>query len=70
VVRRVAERHEATPAQIALAWTLAQGDHVLPIPGTKRIRYLEENVSAATLRLEDDDLAELDAAPPVSAPRY
>jgi len=70
VVRRVAERHEATPAQVALAWTLAQGEHVLPIPGTKRIRYLEENVSAAAVRLGDDDLAELDAAPPASAPRY
>jgi len=70
VVRRVAERREATPAQVALAWTLAQGEHVLPIPGTKRIRYLEENVSAAAVRLGDDDLAELDAAPPASAPRY
>jgi aryl-alcohol dehydrogenase-like predicted oxidoreductase len=70
VVRRVAERHGATPAQVALAWTLAQGEHVLPIPGTKRIRYLEENVSAAQLRLSPDDLAELDAAPPASAPRY
>lgn len=70
VVRRVAERHDVTPAQVALAWTLAQGHHVLPIPGTKRIRYLEENVSAATLRLGHDDLAEFDAAPPSSAPRY
>ena len=70
VVRRVAERHEATPAQVALAWTLAQGPHVLPIPGTKRVRYLEENVAATELALTDDDLAELDAAPPASAPRY
>jgi len=70
VVRRVAERHEATPAQVALAWTLAQGPHVLPIPGTKRIRYLEENVAATELALTDDDLADLDGAPPASAPRY
>ncbi len=70
VVRRVAERHEATPAQVALAWTLAQGAHVLPIPGTKRVRYLEENVAATELALSDDDLADLDAAPPASAPRY
>ena len=70
MVRRVAERHEATPAQVALAWTLAQGPHVLPIPGTKRVRYLEENVAATELALTDDDLAELDAAPPASAPRY
>ena len=70
VVRRVAERHEATPAQVALAWTLAQGPHVLPIPGTKRVRYLEENVAATELALTDDDLADLDGAPPASAPRY
>jgi aryl-alcohol dehydrogenase-like predicted oxidoreductase len=70
VVRRVAERHEATPAQVALAWTLAQGPHVLPIPGTKRVRYLEENVAATELALTDDDFADLDAAPPASAPRY
>jgi aryl-alcohol dehydrogenase-like predicted oxidoreductase len=70
VVRRVAERHGATPAQVALAWTLAQGPHVIPIPGTKRIRYLIENVEATALSLADADLAELDAAPPASAPRY
>jgi aryl-alcohol dehydrogenase-like predicted oxidoreductase len=70
VVRAVAERHGATPAQVALAWTLAQGDHVLPIPGTKRIRYLEENVGAATLELAHGDLADLAAAPLPTAPRY
>lgn len=70
VLRRVAERHDATPAQVALAWTLAQGPHVLPIPGTKRVRFLEENMSAAGLALTDEDLAELDGAPPASAPRY
>ena len=70
VVRRVAERHDATPAQVALAWTLAQGPHVLPIPGTKRARFLEENAAASGLALTDDDLAELDGAPPASAPRY
>lgn len=70
VVRQVAERHGATPARVAIAWTLAQGDHVMPIPGTKRIRYLEENVAAATLKLTDEDLAALDAVPTPSAPRY
>ena len=70
VVRQVAERHGATPAQVAIAWTLAQGDHVMPIPGTKRIRYLEENVAAATLKLTDEELAALDAVPTPSAPRY
>ncbi len=70
VVRRVAERHDATPAQVAIAWTLAQGDHVLPIPGTKRLRYLEENLAAAALVLSEDDLAALDVVPSPSAPRY
>ena len=70
VVRRVAERHDATPAQVAIAWTLAQGDHVLPIPGTKRLRYLEENLAAAALVLSKDDLAALDVVPSPNAPRY
>ncbi|HVF08871.1 MAG TPA: aldo/keto reductase [Actinomycetota bacterium] len=70
IVRAVANRHGATPAQVALAWTLAQGSHVLPIPGTKRINYLEENVGAASLQLSLADLADLDAAPLPTAPRY
>jgi aryl-alcohol dehydrogenase-like predicted oxidoreductase len=69
-VRAVAERKGATPAQVALAWLLAQGPHVIPIPGTKRRGYLEENVTAAELRLGEEDLAELDALPQPSAPRY
>ena len=63
VVRTVAARHGATPAQVALAWTLAQGDHVVPIPGTKRIRYLEENMAAAGLALTPEDLVELGWCP-------
>ena len=70
VVRSVAERVGATPAQVAIAWTLAQGPHVMPIPGTKRVRYLQENVAAANLTLSPDDLAELDAMPASTAPRY
>ena len=62
-VRTVAERHGATPAQVALAWVLAQGDHVVPIPGTKRRERLEENVAAAELALSPEDLAELGALP-------
>ncbi|MGW4484038.1 aldo/keto reductase [Amycolatopsis sp. NPDC004368] len=58
----VAERHDATPAQIRLAWTLAQGDHVLAIPGTGNPDHLAQNVAAAALRLTGDDLAELDGA--------
>ncbi|MGZ5349459.1 MAG: aldo/keto reductase [Actinomycetota bacterium] len=69
-VRAVADRHGATPAQIALAWVLAQGPHVAPIPGTKRLCYLEENLSAATIVLTDADRADLDALPPAVGTRY
>lgn len=55
-VEAVAARHDATPGQIALAWVLAQGDHVVPIPGTKRLSHLEENLGAARIRLTDEDL--------------
>jgi aryl-alcohol dehydrogenase-like predicted oxidoreductase len=54
-----------TAAQLALAWVLAKGPDVVPIPGTKRRRYLEDNVAAAEVELTDDDLARLEAiAPP------
>ena len=69
-VREIAGRLDATPAQVAIAWTLAQGDHVIPIPGTKRLRYLEDNLGAADLRLSEDDLAELDALPAPVGSRY
>ncbi|MBT2214195.1 MULTISPECIES: aldo/keto reductase [Actinomadura] len=70
VVKAVAERHGATPAQVAIAWTLAQGDHVIPIPGTKKVRYLRDNAGAADLELTEGDLAELDAVPPAVGGRY
>jgi aryl-alcohol dehydrogenase-like predicted oxidoreductase len=60
VVREVAQQCGATPAQVALAWVLARGSDVVPIPGTKRVRYLEENVAALDLRLSDEQLAKLD----------
>ena len=59
-VEAVAAAHEATPAQVRLAWTLHRGRHVLAIPGTGSLGHLEENVAAAALRLGDDDLAVLD----------
>jgi aryl-alcohol dehydrogenase-like predicted oxidoreductase len=63
-VRGLAEGKGVTPAQLALAWVLAQGDDVVPIPGTKRVRYLEENVAAASVELTDADLGALaDAVP-------
>jgi aryl-alcohol dehydrogenase-like predicted oxidoreductase len=70
VIRAVARRHDATLAQVAIAWTLAQGPHVLSIPGTKRVSYLEENCAAAELELTEQDLAELDAMPPAAGDRY
>jgi aryl-alcohol dehydrogenase-like predicted oxidoreductase len=69
-VRRVGERLGATPAQVAVAWVLAQGEHVLPIPGTKRERYLEEDLGGATVALDAAALAELDALPPAVGARY
>jgi aryl-alcohol dehydrogenase-like predicted oxidoreductase len=73
VVRELAARTRATPGQIALAWLLHKGPDVVPIPGTKRRRYLEENVAAAELSLSAKEMAELEAAlspEKVSGPRY
>ena len=64
-VKAVGDRHDATPAQVALAWLLHQGDDIVPIPGTKHRARLEENAGAAALRLTAADLAELAAAAPV-----
>jgi aryl-alcohol dehydrogenase-like predicted oxidoreductase len=66
-VRAVADEIGCTPAQAALAWLLAQGEDVLPIPGTKRVRYLEENAAAASLALTGEQLARLSAAAPADA---
>lgn len=66
-VREVAVEAGCTPAQAALAWLLAQDDRVLPIPGTKRVAYLEENVAAETLQLTDVQLARLRDAVPEGA---
>jgi aryl-alcohol dehydrogenase-like predicted oxidoreductase len=60
-VRSIAQQCDATPAQVALAWVLARGNDVVPIPGTKRVRYLEENLGALDLRLTQAQLAALDA---------
>ncbi len=69
-VRAVAERLSATPAQVALAWTLAQGEHVVPIPGTRRPERLAENSAAASLQLDADALAALDGLPAPVGGRY
>ena len=73
VVKAMAALKGATAAQIALAWLLHRGDDIVPIPGTKRRKYLEENIAAAELRLADDDMHALDSALPpgsVAGPRY
>jgi aryl-alcohol dehydrogenase-like predicted oxidoreductase len=66
-VKELAREHDCTPGQLALAWVLRQGDDVVPIPGTKRRRYLEENVDAAEIELSEEDLRRLDEAAPVGA---
>ena len=72
-VREFAARRGATAAQVALAWLLHKGEDIVPIPGTKRRRYLEENVGAAALHLSAAEVAELDSAlapEKVAGPRY
>ena len=69
-VAAVAEAHGALPAQVALAWVLAQGSDIVPIPGTKRVEYLEQNVGALDIALTDDELSRLDRlADRVAGPR-
>jgi aryl-alcohol dehydrogenase-like predicted oxidoreductase len=70
-VAEIAAEKEVTPAQLALAWVLAQGEDLVPIPGTKRRRYLEENAAAADVQLSDEDLARIEAElPPPAGARY
>jgi aryl-alcohol dehydrogenase-like predicted oxidoreductase len=66
----VAAAHGATPAQVALAWVLSRGTDVVPIPGTKRRSYLEDNAGAVELTLTDDDLEQLTSAGTASGDRY
>jgi aryl-alcohol dehydrogenase-like predicted oxidoreductase len=69
-VKEVAAEKDVTPAQVALAWVLSRGDDVVPIPGTKRRTYLEQNAAASEVELTDDDLARLDAIGNASGDRY
>jgi aryl-alcohol dehydrogenase-like predicted oxidoreductase len=72
-IHGIAKSVDATPVQVALAWLLAQDEHIVPIPGTKRVRYLEENVAAARVELTAEQLAEIDSAVPrdaVAGDRY
>jgi aryl-alcohol dehydrogenase-like predicted oxidoreductase len=72
-VRDIAAAHGAKPGQIALAWLLAKGPHIVPIPGTKRRKYLEENLAAAAIKLSAADMQKLNdslAPEKISGPRY
>jgi aryl-alcohol dehydrogenase-like predicted oxidoreductase len=66
-VRDMADERGVTPAQLALAWVLAQGPDVAPIPGTKQVRYLEENLGALDVALTDEDVAAIEAVAPKGA---
>jgi aryl-alcohol dehydrogenase-like predicted oxidoreductase len=65
-VKEIADEKQITPAQLALAWVLAQGDDLVPIPGTKRRTYLEENAAALDVELTDQDLGRIRAEVPVA----
>jgi aryl-alcohol dehydrogenase-like predicted oxidoreductase len=70
-VEEIAKEKDITPAQLALAWVLAQGDDIVPIPGTKRRQYLEENAAAVEVELTDEELARIDEElPEVAGERY
>ncbi len=72
-IERIAAEKRCTPSQLALAWVLAQGNDIVPIPGTKRRKYLEENVAALELRLTAEDLRRIDEVAPkgvAAGPRY
>jgi aryl-alcohol dehydrogenase-like predicted oxidoreductase len=66
-VQEIAAEKGVTPAQLALAWVLTRGDDIVPIPGTKRVRYLEENLSAVDVKLDPDDPARIEQAFPKGA---
>ena len=70
-IAEIAESKGVTPAQLAIAWVLAQGEDIVPIPGTKRRKYLEQNAGAADVRLTDEDVRRIEAElPAVAGDRY
>ena len=72
-MKAIAERKVVTPAQLALAWVLAKGEDLIPTPGTKRRKYLEENAAAVDIRLTSAEIVELEAAVPeneIAGERY
>jgi aryl-alcohol dehydrogenase-like predicted oxidoreductase len=70
-VKEIADEKQITPAQLAIAWVLAQGEDIVPIPGTKRRTYLEQNAGAADVQLTEEDISRIEAElPPVAGERY
>ena len=69
-MNEIAEAKGVTSAQLALAWVLSRGDDIVPIPGTKRRTYLEQNAAAADIELTSDELAELDSLGEAAGDRY
>jgi aryl-alcohol dehydrogenase-like predicted oxidoreductase len=63
-VRQIASEKGTSPSQLAIAWVLAQGEEIVPIPGTKRVKYLEENTAAADIQLSKDDLERIEQVAP------
>jgi aryl-alcohol dehydrogenase-like predicted oxidoreductase len=66
-VEQIAVRNKCTPSQLALAWLLAEGEDIVPIPGTKRAKYLEENAAAIDVKLTPEDLIAIDEVLPKGA---
>jgi aryl-alcohol dehydrogenase-like predicted oxidoreductase len=64
LIEQLAQQKRCTPSQLALAWLLHQGDDIVPIPGTKRVKYLEENVESIEVTLTPADLRRIDAIAP------
>jgi len=70
-VRELAAEKGITPGQLALAWVLHRGEHIVPIPGTKRVAYLEENLAAAAVSLSEDEVEHIaEALPSAAGDRY
>ncbi|HEV7586362.1 MAG TPA: aldo/keto reductase [Solirubrobacteraceae bacterium] len=70
-VRELADEKDVTPGRLALAWVLHRWEHIVPIPGTKRVRYLEENLAAAEIDLSDEEVERIaEAVPPAAGERY
>ncbi|MBK5117886.1 MAG: aldo/keto reductase, partial [Thermoleophilia bacterium] len=70
-IAELAEEKDITPAQLALAWVLAQGEDIVPIPGTKRRTYLEQNAAASEVELSDEEVKRIEAElPEVAGERY